>query len=121
MREWFNWMGAITVSGVATFSPKEFISFAVPYEESQNDGYGNNWDIGTRLLVNFPNETDGLDREIMITSIEYNVAQREPIVRVSGVMYGDETADNLTTQDQYSNTTVWNDTFNTGDDKEDQL
>jgi hypothetical protein len=121
MREWFNWMGAITVSGVATFSPKEFISFAVPYEESQNDGYGDNWDIGTRLLVNFPNETDGLDREIMITSIEYNIAQKEPIVRVSGVMYGDETADNLTTQDQYSNTTVWDDTFNTGDDKEDQL
>lgn len=121
MREWFNWMGAITVSGVATFSPKEFISFAVPYEESQNDGYGNNWDIGTRLLVNFPNETDGLDREIMITSIEYNIAQREPIVRVSGVMYGDETADNLTTQDQYSNTTVWDDTFATGDDKEDQI
>ncbi len=120
MREWFRNMGAIVENGIVVLAPREYISFSVPYEEARTDSDGNMWDLGTHLLVNFPNETNGSNREIMITSIKYNLKE-VPTVSIEGLMYSEKTADNIIVVDTYTNTTEWDDQYNTGDPKEDVL
>ena len=74
LREWLSSMGAIYSNGEYKVKPKETIAFKVPYSVAMADSNGERWGLGTRLLVNFPNETNNIDREIFISSIDFNIS-----------------------------------------------
>lgn len=86
IKELQRMMGVLVVSTAETSQiitkiPKKYISFTVPYET------GRLWAICHRVKVNFPSETDGNTREVLILRQNKNISADNPSVTITGLMY----------------------------------